>query len=74
MKGYLDSFETTFWDEIFHKSQNKELLKLEVWAEYIFALDNIARLYLEKYIYINKYFIILYNYYNIIYIIFFFLF
>jgi hypothetical protein len=48
VKGYLDSFETTFWDEIFHKSQNKELLKLEVWAEYIFALDNIARLYLEN--------------------------
>jgi len=48
VRNYLDSFETTFWNEVYNKSKNKELLKLEVWVEYIFALDNIIRIYFEK--------------------------
>jgi len=48
VRDYIDSFETELWNEIYNKSENKELLKLEVWAEYLFALDNITRLYLEK--------------------------
>ncbi|ORX85605.1 hypothetical protein BCR32DRAFT_265558 [Anaeromyces robustus] len=48
VQNYLDSFESTLWNEIYNKSQNKDLLKLEIWAEYLFALDNIARLYLEN--------------------------
>jgi len=48
VENYLDSFESTLWNEIYNKSQNKDLLKLEIWAEYLFALDNIARLYLEN--------------------------
>ncbi|OUM60173.1 hypothetical protein PIROE2DRAFT_14124, partial [Piromyces sp. E2] len=48
VRDFIDTFEDTFWNEIYTKSENEELLKLEIWAEYLFALDNIARLYLEN--------------------------
>lgn len=48
VKEYIQTLQGNLWEDSLSKNENKEIFKIEIWGEYLFALDNIVRLCIEK--------------------------